>query len=117
MTGMPLECEMRAAGARPLGPATTAPCYRLSALPSDPPRPGLLRVARGGAAIEGELWAMPLDRLGGFLAAIPQPLGLGRVRLADGRETIGFLAEAVACEGAEDATSFGGWRAWMKRSA
>ena len=117
MTGMALEGEMRAHGARPLGPARTAPCYRLCALPGAPARPGMTRVATGGAAIEAELWAFPADRLGGFLAAIPAPLGLGRVTLADGRETLGFLAEAAACDAAPDITAFGGWRAWTARAA
>lgn len=36
-------------------------------------------------------------------------------RLEDGREAVGFLAEAAACVGAEDVTGFGGWRNWMRR--
>ncbi|MGF1658855.1 MAG: allophanate hydrolase [Rubrimonas sp.] len=113
MTGMALEPQMRGFGARPLGPARTAPCYRLAALPGAPARPGLTRVAQRGAAVEAELWAIPTDRLGALLAAIPAPLGLGRVRLEDGREVIGFLAEAAACAAAPDITAFGGWRAYV----
>ncbi len=76
----------------------------------------MTRVETGGASIEGETWAFPTDRLGAFLAAIPAPLGLGQVRLAEGRETLGFLAEAAACDGASDITAFGGWRAWTARA-
>ncbi|MFN3616334.1 MAG: allophanate hydrolase, partial [Rubrimonas sp.] len=115
MTGMALEPEIRRAGGRPLGPVRTAPAYRLFALPGTPPRPAMLRVAEGGAAVAGELWAVPLAGLGGFLAGIPSPLGLGRVALEDGRVVIGFLAEAEGCRGAEDITAFGGWRAWLAR--
>ncbi|MFN3263013.1 MAG: allophanate hydrolase [Pikeienuella sp.] len=113
MTGMPLEGQMREHGARPLGPVTTAPAYRLHALPGEPPRPGLLRVASGGAAVAGEVWAMPEAEIGPFLARIPAPLGFGRVTLSDGRVVLGFLAEAAGCAGAEDVTRFGGWRAWI----
>jgi allophanate hydrolase len=115
MTGMALEPEIRRAGGRPLGPMRTAAAYRLFALPGTPPRPAMLRVAEGGAAVAGELWAVPLAGLGGFLAGIPSPLGLGRVTLEDGRVVIGFLAEAEGCRDAEDITAFGGWRAWMAR--
>lgn len=117
MTGMPLEWQMHAHRARPLGPVRTAPDYRLHALPGEPPRPGLLRVAAGGAAVEGEIWAMPTAELGAFMARIPAPLGFGQVRLADGRSVLGFLAEAAGCAGAEDVTAFGGWRAWMREGA
>jgi hypothetical protein len=52
-----------------------------------------------------------------FVAAIPPPLGIGTVTLADGRTVKGFLCEAYATDGAEDITSFGGWRAWLSRSS
>ena len=44
---------------------------------------------------------------------LPAPLALGRVRLADGRERVGFLCEAAALDGAEDITRFGSWPAWQ----
>jgi allophanate hydrolase len=118
MTGMPFDGQMRAAGARFLGPARTAPLYRLVSLPLDPPRPGLVRAGLEGGegAIDGEIWAYPTEALGAFLEAIPAPLGLGRVTLADGRQVIGFLCEAAAAAGAEDVTRFGGWRAWLARA-
>jgi allophanate hydrolase len=34
---------------------------------------------------------------------------LGRVTLEDGSEVVGFACEALALEGAEDITAFGGW--------
>ncbi len=117
MTGMALEPQMRIHGARPLGPARTAARYRLAALPGTPARPGLTQTGQGGRAIEAELWAFPTDRLGALLAEIPAPLGLGRVRLEDGREVVGFLAEASACAQARDITAFGGWRAFVAAQA
>jgi allophanate hydrolase len=115
LSGLPLNHELTSRGARFLEATTTAPDYRLYALPGGPPaRPGLLRVAPG-AAIAVELWAMPKAEVGGFLAGIPAPLSLGTLRLADGRSATGFLVEAAATAGAEDVTAYGGWRAWLCR--
>lgn len=54
---------------------------------------------------------------GSFVAAIPPPLGIGTVTLADRRTVKGFLCEHHATDGAEDITAFGGWRAWLARSS
>jgi allophanate hydrolase len=83
------------------------------ALPTEPPKPGLVRVAAGGASVEGELWELPAADLGPFLAALPAPMALGRVRLDDGREVPGFLCEATATAGAEDITPYGSWPAYL----
>jgi len=94
----------------------TAPDYRLFALGGQVPRPGMLRVAQGaGAAIELEIWAMPADGFGRFVAAIPPPLSIGTLRLADGRTVKGFLVEVDATAGAEDISRFGGWRNYVAR--
>jgi allophanate hydrolase len=113
LSGMPLNGELKALGARFLAATTTAPDYRLFALAS-PPKPGLLRVAAGeGGAIEIELWALSAAAFGRFVAAVPPPLSIGTLRLADGRDAKGFLAEAGATAGARDITRFGGWRAYV----
>lgn len=114
MAGLPLNGQITTRGGRFLSEARTAPAYRLHALPgAGVARPGLVRVAGGGAAIALELWAMPTAELGGFLAQIPAPLGLGRVQIEGGDAVTGFLAEGVAVAEAEDITRFGGWRAWL----
>ena len=69
------------------------------------------------AAIELEVWAMPLAAVGSFLALIQSPLGLGSIELADGRQVHGFVCEAHALEGARDISSFGGWRAYLQTLA
>ncbi len=51
---------------------------------------------------------------GSFVALIPAPLGIGTLKLEDGRSVKGFLAESYATEGALDISSFGGWRAWLR---
>lgn len=118
MDGLPLNGEITALGGRLDRAAVTAPCYRLYALPGGPPhRPGLLRVAEGeGAAIALEVWRIPSMRIGALLAAIPSPLGLGTLRLADGTAPHGFLVEAEGVRGARDITGFGGWRTFLARA-
>ena len=114
LQGLPLNGQLLERGARLVASATTAPAYRLYALPGTTPRkPGLQRVAQGGVAIAVEVWAMPQRQLGSFLALIPPPLGLGSIELADGRHVHGFLCEAHALEGAADISHHGGWRAYL----
>jgi allophanate hydrolase len=92
----------------------SSPDYRLYALPGGPPhRPGMVRVAAGGVAIEMEVWELPLREFGSFVAGIPAPLGIGTVLLADGTSVQGFVCEAAAISGARDITHFGGWRAYL----
>ncbi|MBK6470715.1 MAG: allophanate hydrolase [Betaproteobacteria bacterium] len=114
LSGLPLNGQLTERGATLREATTTAPHYRLYALPgTTPPKPGLQRVADGGAAITVEVWDLPLTAVGGFLALIPPPLGLGSLQLADGRHVHGFLCEAHALAGATDITAFGGWRAYL----
>lgn len=116
LTGLPLNGELRAHGARFVEATTTGADYRFFALPgTTPPRPGLLRVANGaGTPIELELWALSPDRFGRFVAAIPPPLSIGSLALADGRVVKGFLVEAEATKDATDISKFGGWRAYLR---
>jgi allophanate hydrolase len=115
LSGMPLNGELRAAGARLIERGATAPHYRLYALAGTrPPKPGLLRVKNGaGAAIEIEVWALSESAFGRFVAAVPPPLSIGTLELCGGHAVKGFLVEAEAIEGARDISSFGGWRAFM----
>ncbi len=118
MAGLALNHELVGRGAVLIGRTRTAPAYRLYALESlAPVRPGLVRVAEGGAAIEAELWAIPGDRIGGFLQGIGHPLGLGKVELEDGRWVCGFICEPAAVAAARDVTAAGGWRAWLENAA
>jgi allophanate hydrolase len=113
--GMPLNGELKSLGARLLEATLTAADYKLYALAqTEPAKPGLLRVAKGaGAAIEIEIWALPAEHYGRFVAAVPAPMSIGTIRLADGRTVQGFLVESEAIAGARDISSFGGWRAFL----
>ena len=114
LAGLPLNGQLTERGATLREATTTAPHYRLFALPNTtPPKPGLLRVSDGGAAIAVEVWDVPIAAVGSFLALIPPPLGLGSLELIDGRHVHGFICEPHALAGARDVTSFGGWRAYV----
>jgi len=118
MSGLPLNGQLVELGGHLERTTKTAPVYRFYALPGGPPqRPGMVRVGADGAAIELEVWSLPSEKVGAFLTAIPAPLGLGTVVLADGSGVPGFLCEAHATEGARDITSLGGWRAYLKTLA
>lgn len=110
MAGLPLNGQITDLGGRFIRVVRTEPSYRLYALGN---RPGMLRAA-DGAAIEGEVWALPTTAIGALLAQVPPPLGFGTVTLDDG-PCLGFLAEASGVAQAEDITAFGGWRAWIGR--
>lgn len=115
MSGLPLNKELTERGGRLVRACRTAPGYRFFALPGGPPeRPGLLR-SETGAAIEVEVWEIPLVSFGSFVAGIPAPLSIGSVELDDGRRVKGFLCEAHATKGARDITEFGGWRKYLAR--
>ncbi len=122
LSGLALNHQLTERGGRLVRATRTAPSYRLYALPGGPPhRSGLIRQPQGqaqaqsqtGAAIEVEVWSLPLDQVGGFLAGIPAPLGLGSVELADGTWEKGFICEGFAAEGARDITHLGGWRGFL----
>ncbi|MEU0209008.1 allophanate hydrolase [Streptomyces canus] len=113
LTGQPLNPQLLALGARLDRTTTTAPVYRLHALRTTPPKPGLVHVGEGGAEIETEVWKMPAAGLGRLLSTLPRPMALGSVRLADGTDVPGFLCEPSALTDAEDITSFGGWRSYL----
>ncbi|WP_238123573.1 MULTISPECIES: allophanate hydrolase [unclassified Xanthobacter] len=114
LSGMALNGELTRLGARLARTVRTAPDYALYLLPDTvPAKPGLLKVGPGaGAAIEVEVWTLPETGFARFVAAIPAPLGLGRIALEDGSRPQGFLVERYAVDAATDITAFGGWRAW-----
>jgi allophanate hydrolase len=118
LSGMALNGELKALGGRLLEQAKTAPDYQLYALATTPPKPGMLRVGAGaGSSIELELWALSAASFGKFVAAIPPPLSIGTVRLADGRGVKGFIVEAADVNGAREISAFGGWRAFVAEAA
>ena len=118
LSGMALNGELTTLDGRLLEEAVTAPDYKLYALDTTPSKPGMLRVeAATGSAIKLELWALSATSFGKFVAAIPPPLSIGTIRLANVRGIKGFLVEPAAISGARDISAFGGWRAFMAQKA
>lgn len=115
LSGMPLNSQLTERNAILLEATQTAAAYRFYALPGTvPPKPGLVRTG-DGAPIAVELWAVPVEHFGSFVALIPSPLGIGTLELIDGRSVKGFICESWAVAEAEDITALGGWRAYMAR--
>jgi allophanate hydrolase len=113
LTGQPLNCQLVESGGTLIAATMTAPQYRMYALESTPPKPGLVRVTDRGARIAGELWRLPAAGFATFVAAIPPPMTIGKITLADGVEVCGFLVEPVAVDNAADVSHFGGWRNYL----
>jgi allophanate hydrolase len=115
MSGLPLNKQLLERGAWQVATTRTAPIYRMYALPGGPPfRPGLIRVQDGGVAIDVEVWRVPAEHFGSFVAGIPAPLGIGKVKLENGGEVSGFMCEAFGVAGATDISALGGWRQYLR---
>jgi allophanate hydrolase len=111
LTGQPLNYQLREAQAFLIEACRTSPGYRLYALGGTvPPKPGLVRSASGGAPIDLEVWAVPENTFGRFVAAVPPPLAIGTCTLESGRSVKSFVCEPGALENAEEITHFGGWK-------
>ncbi|MDR3511634.1 MAG: allophanate hydrolase [Caulobacteraceae bacterium] len=116
LAAMPLHWQLTSRDARLVRRCRTAPAYSLYAMAaSTPPKPALVHVGEGGAAIEVEVYELALEAFGSFVAEVPAPLAIGTVTLDDGSEVKGFVAEPRALNGAEDITALGGWRAYIAR--
>ena len=115
LDGLPLNPQLTERGAVLRRTTRTAPRYRLYALPDTvPPKPGMARVGPEGAAIEVEVWDLPLAAAGSFLAGVPAPLAIGQIELEDGSWVHGFVCESQALQNARDITRHGGWRAYLR---
>ncbi len=117
LSGLPLNGQLVALGGTLLRQGRTAGDYRLYAVPGTvPPKPGLVRdPGFAGEGVPAEVWSLAPAAFGRFVAAIPQPLGIGRVAMADGSMPSGFLCERWAIDGAPEIV--GGWRAYAATAA
>ncbi|WP_343709292.1 allophanate hydrolase [Mycobacterium sp.] len=115
LRGQPLAHQLTDRGARWVGPAATAPLYRLARLNTTPPKPGLARVgAELGVSIRGELWLVGTAMLGDFLAALPAPMALGPLTLSDGDQVVGFGCALDAWLAAEDISDHRDWPNYLR---
>jgi allophanate hydrolase len=116
LSGQPLNHQLTDRGARLQATMQTGKQYRFYALPgTTPAKPGMIRdESFSGPGIEVEVWNMPEHHFGGFVAGVPKPLSIGDVQLRDGTWRKCFLCEYAAVQGAQEITSFGSWRAYLK---
>ena len=76
LEGQPLHHQLTSRGAGLVQRTTTAPSYRMYALATEPPKPGLVRVADGGGAVEVEVWALEPEGFATFVAGENSPYAL-----------------------------------------
>ena len=118
LAAMPLHWQLTSRDAKLVRRAKTAPAYKLYAMANTtPPKPALVNVGEGGAAIEIEIYELSTEAFGSFVTEVPAPLAIGTVTLDDGTDVKGFVAEPRALNGAEDITALGGWRAYIARES
>jgi allophanate hydrolase len=117
MSGEPLNHELTSLGGRLERNARTSAAYRCYRIRRGERQfPGLVRTGEG-SPIELEIWSLPPDGAGTFLAnCVRPPLALGTLELEDGASVMGFLCESWAMEGMEDITWAGGWRRALSRA-
>jgi allophanate hydrolase len=117
LTGQPLNKQLTERGGRLVASTKTQRDYRFYSLPnSTPAKPGLVyEPGFEGPGIELEVWALPIETVGSFLALIPPPLAIGNLRLDGGQLVKGFLCEPAGVVGAEEITHLGGWRNFLSR--
>lgn len=115
LSGLPLNGQLLALGARLRYRARTAPGYRLYHLPGGGiPRPGLVRTGDGPrAGIALEVWQLGHHAVGALLDTVPAPLGFGRLILADGGDVLGFVLQGDVPADALDVSEHGGWRQYL----
>ncbi len=98
--------------------ARTAQEYRMFAFSDGKTqKPALL--AGGEKDFYVELYAMNAADFGKFVAQIPAPLGIGKIKLSDGRFVSGFIGDSSILENAEkfsvqDISGLGDWRKYIR---
>ncbi|MFV8312324.1 allophanate hydrolase [Mycobacteroides chelonae] len=117
LKGGPLEFQLTDLGARWVGPVRTASKYRMAALRTTPPKPGLTRSEEDGVSIGGEIWRLSPAALGTFLAQLPEPMLLGKVECEDGVWRTGFGCDGGAAQAGIDISEHGSWPAAIAAGA
>lgn len=98
--------------------ARTAQEYRMFAISDGKiQKPAIL--AGGKNDFYVELYAMNAADFGKFVAQIPAPLGIGKIKLSDGRFVSGFIGDSSILESAEkfsvqDISGLGDWRKYIR---
>lgn len=105
--GFPLEYQLRELGAQYVESTKTANSYKLYELDTVPMKPGIIKSEEGGEAIAVDIYSIPIEKFGAFMAQVPSPLCMGSVELCNGERVTGFLTEAYLLKKAKDITAKG----------
>jgi hypothetical protein len=108
MRGLELNINMKNTGGVFIRVDQTDAHYRLWSI--NDKHPGMIRVSQGGTCVALEVWELPLASFADLLASEPAGLSIGKVRLADGSEVLGVLAEPWLVDGQKEITDTGSWR-------
>ncbi|MBX3015520.1 MAG: hypothetical protein KF832_28625 [Caldilineaceae bacterium] len=111
MRDLELNQNLLNVGATFVREATTEAAYRLWSIGDR--HPAMMRFKEGGRTIALEIWVLPATAVATILQQEPPGLCIGKITLADGESLLGVLGEAYLCEGGEEITEWGGWRAYM----
>ncbi|SCV03168.1 LAME_0H08262g1_1 [Lachancea meyersii CBS 8951] len=123
LKGLPLHWQLEKVNASYVGSPKTSSNYRLYALPKTGPilKPGLRRVSDGktGAQIQLEVYSVPKDQFGTFIAMVPEPLGIGSVELESGEWVKSFICEEFGYQqkGTVDITEYGSFKSYVEALA
>jgi allophanate hydrolase len=118
LRGGPLVHQLTDVGARWAGELTTSARYRMTLLPTTPPKPAITRVPdSGGTALKAHRWLLSPAALGRFLVALPAPMQLGKVEFDDGTWRTSFGCDGGAADAGVDISHFGGWAAAIAAGA
>ena len=100
-------------GAEFIGPASTAPDYRLHAI-KDGWHPGIYKTDSNGISIPGELYRLTSEQYAHLVSTEPPDMYPAQVRLASGGTAIAMLypEDLVAKHEWPDISSHGGWVAY-----
>ncbi len=116
LKGEPLHYQLQTADF--LGATETAPEYKMYAFKDgNIQKPAMIT---GTSSFYVELYALSPEEFGKFVAAIPAPLGIGKIKLSDGRVVPGFIGDGtisvMAFGGAAvDISEYGDWRKYIHK--
>lgn len=108
MRGLELNGNMTKAGGVFVREDQTDAHYRLWSI--NDRHPGMIRVMEGGVSVALEIWELPIASFATLLLSEPAGLAIGKVKLLDGSEVLGVLAEPWLTEGQKEITEHGSWR-------
>lgn len=108
MRGLELNDNMTKAGGVFVRVDQTDAHYRLWSI--NDRHPGMIRVMEGGVTVALEIWELPMASFATLLLSEPAGLAIGKVKLIDGSEVLGVLAEPWLVEGQKEITEHGSWR-------